>query len=498
MKTDNIIKLGIEKYKLLNKRTSITAETVQKSIQECGLNKYINSILLFLTAWILKKKGAYSVINTYLLLGCALCFTRPSIWEWLVKITIGTDNSIGVAIISFITWWDGGVDYFVFWSLTLVIIIVAILNGIVEIHKSHTHKELKEILNAITFTPDLNWFDNKCKNTIVKLEERYSKENNFKNRRLDNVYRALTKPEFWDKDLRNSIKAFVIMVNKSYNSLKEDLKENNADIKRNIDTIVDIYNSKDDLRFASIFDLTDQIIESFRHLLYLGDYTYNRYDYNRLSDLQKSLNDFQPLCQYISKKVIYIKGVAGTGKSHLIADVVTERMKCGLKSLLILGLDFQDCTNPKETILSILSIKGTWDDFLSKLNRIGELEKQRILIFIDGINEGVGTQLWNHQLAEIETDILKYDNLGLVVSARTFMDSNMLDAISKDKATITLKGFRGMEDEAITYLTGKYGFSLSNITHLRDFSNPLFLKLYCKSCNNKTQSVPNCFFGNSE
>ena len=33
----------------------------------------------------------------------------------------------------------------------------------------------------------------------------------------------------------------------------------------------------------------------------------------------------------------------------------------------------------------------------------------------------------------------------------------MLDEISKDKATITMEGFQGMEDEAIKYMTGKFG-----------------------------------------
>ena len=168
-------------------------------------------------------------------------------------------------------------------------------------------------------------------------------------------------------------------------------------------------------------------------------------------------------------------------------------MKSGEKSLLLLGLDFQDSTNPKDRILEILSIKGTWDDFLSKLNRIGELDGNRIVIFIDGVNEGLGSELWENQLAEIETDILRYNHLGLVVSARTFMKNNMLDAMSMGKSSVTLSGFKGMEDEAITYLTEKFGVILPNISHLKDFSNPLFLKLYCKSYSDTNHTVPKSF-----
>lgn len=481
MQIGDMIKSGIAKFQLLNSRTSVTAEKVQRAIEELGLNKYIKAILLFLAAKLLRKKGPYSVVLAYIFLGTALCLTRPCFWEWAIKVSIGEDNALGVAIISYIQWWNGGVDYFVFIALTLITSIVVVFNGIVEIHKARVHKELNEILNAITFNPEPDWFDIKCKNAIVKLGERYSEEKNFKNPKLDNVYKALTQPEYWSRDFRNSLKEFVVQVYRTYNGLEEQYQVENVGIKDAIETVVSIFNNRDKECFSSLFSMIEQIMQSFRALMYQGDRAFSHYDFNELSDLKKALDDYRPLCQYISRPVVYIKGLAGTGKSHLIADIVTERMKYGLKSLLVLGLDFQDLTNPKDRILRLLSVKGTWDDFLSKINRIGKLEGHRIVIFIDGVNEGVGSELWKCQLAEIETDILRYDYLGLVVSARTFMKANMLDVVSKDKATIEMMGFKGMEDEAITYLTGQFGVTLPNISHLVDFSNPLFLKLYCES-----------------
>lgn len=493
MHKHHFIKSGIERFQSLDRRTSVTADSVQSVIEECGLNKYVKAVLLFLAAKFLRKKSAYSVVLAYLTLGAAWGFSRPCLWEWLVREFIGNENCVGAAIISLIQWWNGGVDYAVFGTLTFVTVIVVVANGIVEIHKARVHKELKQILNAITFDPSHDWFDVKCKNAIVKLGERYSDKNNFKNPRMANVYKALTRPEYWSRDFRNRLKEFAIKVHKSYNGLNKQYQDEYKDIKDNIDAVVRIFNSKDEEHFSSIFDLTEQIMRSLRHLLYQGDRALSRYDYDRMVDLKKPLDDFRPLCQYISKPVLYIKGTAGTGKSHLIADIVTERMNYGWKSLLLLGLDFQDSTPSKDRILGVLSVKGTWDDFLLQLNRIGELEGHRIVIFIDGVNEGVGYKLWDHQLAEIEADILRHDHLGLVVSARTFMKSNMLDAVSKDKATVTMTGFRGMEDEAITYLTGQFGVTLPNVSHLVDFSNPLFLKLYCKSYADRTLPTPTSF-----
>lgn len=482
MQKDNIIKTGLEKFQSLNSRTSVTAETVQRAIEECGLNKYVKAILLFLVAKLLRKKSAYSVILAYFAIGAAWGFTRPCLWEWLIGIVIGKDNTVGAAIISFIQWWDGGVDYIVLGALTIVTVIVVVFNGIVEIHKVRVHKELKTIIEAITFQPSDDWFDKKCELAIETIGERYSPKENFRNPALSNVYKALVSTDYWCKDFKKALRAFLIEANKDYNSLQEEYKESHRSIKTNIDTITDIYNHKLNGRFGEIFALVEQIIESYRDLRYYYEGAYYEYDFDDLKRLSRSLYEYKPLCQFINKRVIYIKGVAGTGKSHLMADIVTERMSQGHKSLLLLGLKFTDMTDIRERIKSILSIKGTWDDFLKNVNEVARIENDRIIFFIDGINEGIGESLWKDNLADLEKDILQYDRLALVVSARTFVKSNMLDDVSKDRATIELNGFKGMEDKAISYLSGKFGVALPNITHhLRDFSNPLFLRLYLKS-----------------
>ena len=51
-----------------------------------------------------------------------------------------------------------------------------------------------------------------------------------------------------------------------------------------------------------------------------------------------------------------------------------------------------------------------------------------------------------------------------------------------------------MEDEAITYMTGKFGVTLPNVSkHRREFSNPLFLKLYCKAYSDAGKPMPDSF-----
>lgn len=220
----------------------------------------------------------------------------------------------------------------------------------------------------------------------------------------------------------------------------------------------------------------------------------SRYRYTKIESAFKKIEDYKAICQFTSKPVLYVKGEAGTGKSHLLADIVKNRMSRKLKSLLALGLEFNEIGDVKKRLMGIWNAKGTWDDFLNKLDKIGEIGKHRILIIIDGINEGLGNQLWPNELENIEADILQYKNLGLVISARTFSRTNILDKVANGKATITMEGFKGMEDEAITYLTGKFGVTLPNISRFKkEFSNPLFLKLYCQAYSNVDNPLPSSF-----
>ena len=61
-------------------------------------------------------------------------------------------------------------------------------------------------------------------------------------------------------------------------------------------------------------------------------------------------------------------------------------MEHHLKSLFALGLQFNQIEDIRDRLMNIWCVKGSWDDFLDKLNKIGEIEKHRILIIIDGIN----------------------------------------------------------------------------------------------------------------
>ena len=66
------------------------------------------------------------------------------------------------------------------------------------------------------------------------------------------------------------------------------------------------------------------------------------------------------------RHLIMISGSAGMGKSHLIGDIVTRRMKKNEPSILLLGQHFITMEEPLVQIQKLLDIKCSKEKFLNK------------------------------------------------------------------------------------------------------------------------------------
>lgn len=494
MREDRLIYKIIKSLEDFSDGQKVTTVQVHEAINACSFPQKVKAALIWLSAWTLKKRGIFYFLRAYLVIGGTWIITRPSLWAAIIKHFFDDGSTISRLLLSVVDFFDGFIDHFVFVVLTAVVILVITYHFIILFQKTRVNKQLVSLLNEICFNPEKEWFDKKCKLTIAKLGERYSSEINFKNIRLNSVYKALTNPDYWDKSLKKALQEFVKECRHTTDNLPVSIKIEKESIEHKVNQIIEIYNNKQYDLFANIFEYSLDVLGEFHELSYSHRDIVSYSLYEKIAEKYSILEDFQEICQLYSKHVLYIKGEAGTGKSHLLADIVNYRMNRKLKSLFALGLDFNEIKDVKDRLLDIWCVKGTWDDFLLKLDKIAELEKHRIYIFLDGINEGLGSQLWPSTIGELEADILQYDHLGLVVSARTFSNTNILDKVSKGKASITLEGFKGMEDEAIAYLTGKFGVTLPNISkYKKEFSNPLFLKLYCKAYNSTAQPMPKSF-----
>jgi len=212
------------------------------------------------------------------------------------------------------------------------------------------------------------------------------------------------------------------------------------------------------------------------------------YDYlSKLSDF-KDLVDAE-LLQLANNPFMILDGEPGIGKSHLLADIVTQRIEQNSSSILLLGQHFREDKNPWSQIRDLLQLKCNKDELLGALNAKAEAQNKRLIIFIDAINEGRGRDFWNEFLIGFIESIKKYEWLGLVLSIRSsYCDLIIPQKIIDEESIIkiTHQGFEGVEYNASKLFFKNYNILQPSIPLLHpEFSNPLFLKLFCDGLNKK-------------
>lgn len=184
------------------------------------------------------------------------------------------------------------------------------------------------------------------------------------------------------------------------------------------------------------------------------------------------------------KKIIFLHGEAGKGKSHSLADLVKHRLNQGLPTILIPWQWFPNETQtPENAILKLLGFENkTWDNFLGALNSRGEQYSDRSLIILDAINEGSGPRLWQAHLNRFLQTFEPYPFVGLLISCRNGIFFNEIRHELEGKVVLVEHpGFDGVYYQAINKYFDHYGIEEPTIPLLNpEFANPLFLKLFCK------------------
>lgn len=372
------------------------------------------------------------------------------------------------------------------------------------------------------------WLVDKCNESIIALDKRYTPELNFE-LEIAKMFNCLAFDEIFKKELRNSINSLLQAANKCLSSFKDLIFRDDCSlIKESIDKIIVIFNH---IRSSSIvveelnvltqtikklFEIINQIDDSLCLLEQneSGDYKIARgqYDYQKTL-IRRFKNNYylftsrfnQVTLSLISKKVLFLNGEAGSGKSHLLADITKKRIDNNKPTLFFLGEFFTSEENPWTQIFrNIIRLENISEsDFLGSLDSLAESYSSRLLIIIDAINEGKGIYFWNTYLMNFIDKISKYDHLALVISYRTsYQESLIPKSFLKEYGNnfITHKGFELKVDEAIKMFFDYYDIEYPSVPLLNpEFSNPLFLKLFCEGLNNKgRKKSPEGYSGISE
>lgn len=264
----------------------------------------------------------------------------------------------------------------------------------------------------------------------------------------------------------------------------------------------------------------DLLNKDFKHIEQLNTELYEKILYKMESNLEFLYNQlisekelFEKICTQINKtcecliefhgflssnKVhladnpyLIFSGKPNCGKTFLLSSVVKNKTNNGENVIFLLGKNFTSMSNPELIILEELGLTDySFDDFLDALECKSYIKKSRIVIFIDGIEEGNGIDLWNNHFNGIFGKISKRRNIGLVISIR----DNYLNDVTKEnpkKLIISKNNYYKFVIENLNDFEDKIyspiGFFelngvdfINNYLLLPEFDNPQFLKVYFK------------------
>lgn len=231
----------------------------------------------------------------------------------------------------------------------------------------------------------------------------------------------------------------------------------------------------------SITDITNYVIHNFHEYVKA---------IRRIHDLSQNIE-----AQIFNRPFILLTGDAGIGKTHLLCDLagrlINENEDKITPCIICFGEQFSSTEDFWDTLFKILEIKTTKNIFLSELNTLAEQNNQRALIIIDALNENVlsSPDYWKINLLQVLEDVKQYLNIALIVSIRSGFEKIVLDdELMSSFSIVQHNGFASHEWEALTNFFLKKNLPLPEVPLLsHEFSNPLFLKLFCKAFENPSK-----------
>jgi hypothetical protein len=182
-----------------------------------------------------------------------------------------------------------------------------------------------------------------------------------------------------------------------------------------------------------------------------------------------------------------LEGDAGVGKTHLFCDVAQTRLSANQGTILMLGEQFSR-DEPWSQIIRMLGLACSTEELLGALNAAGESRRCRTLVMIDALNEGDGIRLWKKYLAGLLQQVRDYPWVGIALSVRApYEDVIVPDGLVPDRLVrVYHRGFVGLESVAVARFFAHYGIASPGIPLMQpEFSNPLFLRLFCEAISNR-------------
>ena len=181
---------------------------------------------------------------------------------------------------------------------------------------------------------------------------------------------------------------------------------------------------------------------------------------------------------------LLLLGPAGSGKTHLLCEMTRQRIERDLPAILSLGQAFQA---PFEDVLEVwahsFDSTSSGEELLCALDAYARVRSIRCLISFDAINEGHRLS-WARGLPILIDACRRYPGVALVISCRTPFERILApDPPQLGLTVVPHFGFPAeQQSDAVEKYFRGYGIPLPEVPLLEEeFSNPLFLKLFCEA-----------------
>lgn len=353
-------------------------------------------------------------------------------------------------------------------------------------------------------TPD--WFEQRSNEAIANAGRRYTPELNI-DLAIAEYYEALGRTPLFTRPLRqaqgNLARGAETLRSPAPKDIDQDLL---LSIALKADQLIQTLKTVDYTSPAPfpIEDLTQQcdtLLKQTEHLersVWSLPSSHDKDQSRQLQNFQNSIDRFQLALRTTSKllsssvmavaqsKRILLTGAAGSGKTHLAADVNIGRLKRGYPSVLLLGQHFDD-SEPVGQMVDILRFSGSADELLGALDAAAEAANTHATILIDALNEGAGKTFWPRRLAGLLAAIKPYDRLSIGLSVRsTYIASTIPETLQTELPIVEHTGFAEKSHDAIVRFFRDYSIELPSAPlTVSEFANPLFLKLFCEGLNKR-------------
>ena len=206
-----------------------------------------------------------------------------------------------------------------------------------------------------------------------------------------------------------------------------------------------------------------------------------------LRALRRALEAFETLLHSRATKAaergaLLLTGEAGQGKTHLFCDAAERAVAARQPAIVVLAgrLSGRHVWSEIANLLGLGQIGS--EVLIGAMQAAAQASNAPFLLLIDALNEADEPKAWQEELPSLLAEINQNPWISLGVSVRSTFRPIVLPAGGvSGVAEVEHRGFEHRELEATERFFDAFGLDQPRVPLLTpEFSNPLFLKLYCE------------------